>query len=311
MAEAIMVLKSKMLGTISYDQVDISGFVPAFTPDEERLQQDITRIRKQYGRKESAQTAAEGDLLTVCCQSEAARFCKKSILVQLGKGLWNKELEAGLTGVSVDTEVILHAGDIPVTCRILKIARTILADLTDETVANWQDERFSNTKELHAYCIDKQILRFLDDSAEAEEAAAAIWQTAAKQGKFFLDEEEYETISKEYREVMNASMVQDETDDSDTVEEFDNEMLIKQMSEAELKSATIGQHMMEQEGKLLTEADYEDYLAKRAREGENREETEKRCPRFRFMKERYAEYYAVAIDAYVQKYFLMHMNPLR
>ena len=64
MAEVLR-LKSKAVKVFDYSGLDLSEFIPEFTPDEEVLKKDLDRVLKAYGKKIEGETAEAGDMIVI------------------------------------------------------------------------------------------------------------------------------------------------------------------------------------------------------------------------------------------------------
>lgn len=128
--------KSKLITAYDYTKVDLSGFCEPFEVDEEALAASLLSVRKKYASLESVSTAEKGDFVTLSCQSEKPKFQKNSIDVCIGKNLYSKELEEKLIGLSSGTETVIDVDGLPVLVSVKEIRRSILLELTDESVAS-------------------------------------------------------------------------------------------------------------------------------------------------------------------------------
>ena len=91
MAEVLR-LKTKAIKVFDYRNLDLSEFVPEFTPDEEALKKDMDRMLKAYGKKIEGETVEAGDMIVLTCASDTPKFNKKGITLIVGKGFFSKAM---------------------------------------------------------------------------------------------------------------------------------------------------------------------------------------------------------------------------
>ena len=277
MAEVLR-LKSKALKVYDYRNVDITGYIPEFTPDEEQLEKDIDRILKAHGERVAAETAEEGDMIVLDLESENERFNKKGVMVPLGKGIYNKELEAQIMGNKVGEEFIAVVDGKEVKGVVTRSTRTVLPELTDENVAKFGMEGISTVKDLKALCVDKQIANLLDESEAADQASAAVWKALSDNSEIELDPEELKRAD-EAAEIKRAELesqkpvFETEEEKETFLREYEEEYgipyedvdfgtFVYDMYRMELNLAVLGYEQAVKEGRALTEDDYQQYVGR-------------------------------------------------
>lgn len=307
-------LKSKADSIYDYSKVDITGFIPEFTPDPVRLEKDLQRYLNRYGTKEECEDAQEGDLVVLSCRSGDPKFCKDQITVPLGKGMFSRKLEEQLFGMRRGEEKTVDVDGTEVAVSIQKITRTHLPKLTDETVRSWGMEGVDTVADLKRECVNRQIDRFLDEDESADSASAYMWQEVGKKSRFALDPEEYAKAC-EYAEDKLRERAQPGEDEMEEEEAApkpeDMEVFLRDIFINELRMAAIGCQMCREAGTLLKVEDYEIYLKKwmDAEPSLSEEEARRRHPLDRFMIENYCDVIARSIDGYVAECFKKAMNP--
>jgi len=328
MAE-VLKLKSRALKVYDYKNTDITGYIPEFTPDEKQLEKDIDRILRAHGNRVAAETAEDGDMIVLDLESENERFNKKSVMVPLGKGIFSKELEAHIIGKKVGEEFVTSVDGKEVKGVITKSTRTILPELTDENVATFGMEGISTVKDLKAFCVDKQIVNMLDESEDADQASAAVWQALSDNSEIELDpeelkradaaadikvaeleaqkpvfetEEEKETFLREYEEEFGIPY-----------EDVDFASFVYGMFHTELNIAVMGYEQAVKEGHPLTEDDYQRYIGRfqEAYPDMSKEQIEADHTREEFIKQEYNNLICDELDEYVADAFKKKMNPYR
>lgn len=309
MADCIT-LKSKALEIYDYRQVDISQFLTGFTPNEKQLEKDMNRWLRRYGKTVSAEKLENGDSATVSCRSEVPRYNKPSVNVPVGKGLFDRELEKQMLGMTLGESRTLYTGETEVEVTLLSASRTVLPEKTDEAIAALGIEGVASLKELRILCLQKQIEGFLLEDENPDMASAFIWQEVAKNSRFERDEEEcrlmdiqaekrLKAMSQEYKPIVSESEEEAEAY-GEGMEEITVDTF-RQVYLTELDLATVGQEFLRQENALLTEEDYEIRLQKLsdAYPDRSREQLMEQEPVFLFAADYYADVLAQRIDAYV------------
>lgn len=320
MADCIT-LKSKALEIYDYRQVDISQFLTGFTPNEKQLEKDMNRWLRRYGKTISAEKLENGDSATVSCCSKVPRYNKPSVNVPVGKGLFDRELEKQMPGMTLGESRALYTGDTKVEVTLLSASRTVLPEKTDEAIAALGIEGVASLKELRILCLQKQIEGFLLEDENPDMASAFIWQEVAKNSRFERDEEECRLMDIQAEKRLQEVQAQyGQAADSDEQEDLDEEEMdsvsandftvdtFRQVFFTELDLATIGQKILEQENALLTQEDYEARLRKlqEAYPDKTRQELMEQEPVFLFAADYYADVLAQRIDAYVSQCFKAH-----
>ncbi len=326
---ATIELRSKATSVYDYTKVDISSYIPAFTPDEALLEKDIDRILKAHGAKVTPETVEDGDMVTLSCDSEIPKFNKKNIIVMVGKGLFSKDFEAQLIGKKKDVPFTVTVDGAEVHGCVDKILRTVLPALTDESVAGFGMEGVETVEDLKRYCVDKQLDRLLDEIDEMEMASAAVWQTLSDNSEYTLDEEEKahaleraaaKTAELESQkpvfnteEERQAFLAEYEEEYGEPYEEMDFGKFMHQMFLTELQIGAMGCETARREGILLTEEDYNEYIHRymEAIPGSTEEEIRQKYTVEEYAIEQYNNLICDRLDLYVSETFKNAMNPYR
>ena len=328
MAEVLR-LKSKAVKVFDYSGLDLSEFIPEFTPDKEVLKKDLDRVLKAYGKKIEGETAEAGDMIVITCESDKPKFNKKGITVILGKGYFSKELEEKLIGIKKGEKFTLEAEGTIVSGTVDKISRTILPEMNDESIAARGMEGISSVKDLKALCVDKQIEKLMDDIEEADMASAYLWQKLSEESVFELDEEELkradeEAALKKQEMEAQAPVFETEEDRLKFEKEYEEEFgepytdvdlgeFTLNMYRMELQLGAMGYEEAVKQGKAVTDEDYEKHIESiRAYYPDlTMEEMKDKFPVEKFVKERYNDIICKELDDYVLSEFKKKMNPYR
>ena len=326
---ATIELKSKATGIFDYTSMDLTPYIPAFTPDEAKLEKDIERVLKAHGTKESPVTVEDGDMVELSCDSETPKFNKKKIIVMVGKGLFSKEFEEKLVGKKLGVPFTVTADGAEVHGLVEKITRLVLPALTDENVAGFGMEGIATVDDLKAYCVDKQIDRLMDEMEEAEQASAALWQALSENCTFTLDDAEVaraqaaaekkaaeledQKVVFESEEEEQAFPKEYEEEYGESYQDLDMGKLVQDMYMTELRIAALGCETARREGTLLTEDDYDAFVRRymEALPDRTEEEIRQLYPVEVFAKEQYNDIICERLDKFVADTFKKAMNPYK
>lgn len=94
--------------------------------------------------------AEPGDTLTLHTVSELPKFNKERVTVSIGRGLYDKGLEAVLVGKKAGESCTVTVKDKPVTATILEIKRKTAPEPTDEMVEAMQEKDYQGNI-IHTY----------------------------------------------------------------------------------------------------------------------------------------------------------------
>ena len=263
-------MRTKVISAWDYRQGDVSPFCQPFEADRERLAEDLQFLRKKHSFLVPADRVEQGDIVTLCCRSEKLKFQKDSIPVNVGKGLYSKELEAQLPGMAVGEERKLTAQSAEVIVRVLNIQRTVLPELTDEFVAK-NFEGVHTVAELEDWYIRGQLEEYLRQ--KATEAAEALKAQALKESVIDVDEDERaqawasgeQIVREQWR--MNGLPLEEMTDEQaqeilgyPTAQAFAD--WFAGLSADEVSFAALGWELLRAEGREPTEESYREAVRK-------------------------------------------------
>lgn len=300
-------LDSICKNAVDYHSIDIQQFAVSIQIDEAKLQQDIYNFRKRYATKIEAETVEKRDLLTLSCTSENKKFQKEHLSIRVGLGLFSKELELQLLGKKCPGEYDLTVKEVPVHVSLEKNVRECLPELTDELAASCGIEGIKTAEDVYHWCKGSQVDELLEDPAD--EAMGFIARSVMEGTEFELTEEEKEIAfaplkknldhplaldGKAYNEVTEEEFMEAYGVDRETLEEN-----LRQTSVMSLKTALVAQSYLEEEGKLLTEEDYEKYLMRFVYHTESvTEEIRKEHPIKEFLLDEYCSYFLERVEEY-------------
>ena len=260
--------QTRVLSAWDYRQGDLSEFCLPFEADREALAESLLAVRKKYALRVPVDRVEEGNIVTLRCRSEKAKFQRESVKINVGKGLYSKELESQLPGLAVGDERELTVGGAAVAVRVLQVERTVLPELTDEFVS----EHFQTVRtrgELEAWYVDAQREDYLRQ--QADRAAEELKAQALKKSVINVDEDERrgaraagERILRE-QWIRNGLPLEEMTDEQaaeltgfSSAQEFID--WFAGLSEAEVSAAALGYELLLAEGREPTEERWREAL---------------------------------------------------
>lgn len=138
------------------------------TPQElkELARKSIVREQLVLEPQPQGTLAETGDTLVLRTVSELPKFNKERVTVTLGRGLYDRELESMLVGLSVGGSVTATLRDKRVDATILEIKRKVVPEPTDEMVRqlevkNNKQEPITTVAEYEAYITEQKTAEAL------------------------------------------------------------------------------------------------------------------------------------------------------
>ena len=293
-------LKSKLLKAADPWKVDISQFCIPLTVNEALYEKDLLNFRRRFATTEEVGEVAALDMVTLTCDSENKRFCKEHITIRIGMGLFSKELETALIGWRVGQMGTVTAKGQSVCVTVESIRREILPEVDDALAERCGIAGIQTAQDIHKYCKGKQFASELE--GPADEANAYLSRTVLETSEFDLDAQELAfSQEKMVKELFNNPMFKDGGFENMPVETFrelfgcEKEELIASMrvsGDLVLKSALLGQEMLEQAGKLYTMADYDAYICRHVGvEGKDEAQVRQEKPLVSYVMDMYADHF--------------------
>lgn len=260
-------LNSKLIHGCDYHEVDISEFAIPLKADPSRSERDIRNFLKALAKKEEVSEVAMQDMVTLSCSSDNPKFQKDHLTVRIGLGLYSKELETKLIGMTLGEEKTLTVGGDAVRVSVERIVREIIPELTDELAKQSGLPDIRTAEDVRTYCRFKQYDELLEDPAD--EAFSYLAGYVVKNSAFDLDEKELAMAQDFMLRSMNGHRLLDgkplsEVTDEEITQAFgiSKQDMIDNMNRTgayTLKAAVLGQNL-----KVFDSEDYEAYLNKRA-----------------------------------------------
>ncbi|MDD6042444.1 MAG: hypothetical protein PUB87_01665 [Eubacteriaceae bacterium] len=281
--------KSKVVNLHDHRSFDLSEYLPSFEIDYTKLDKDMKRALKAGSTQVEAETVSEDDVVELDLQSDIPKYNRNSLMITVGKGLYNRDLENMLIGRNAGDDITAVIDESDVKVSIKKIKHYVIPEFSAEEM-----------KSIRKDCIDRQIDNLLDEGEAADMASAMICRCVSENSEFHMDDEEVTAIME------LADRKLENFDDYD--DEFDK--IMREITLNAYKTAIIGNHMAKKNGQLLTIDDYERSIENRLPyyEGMTAEEVKKEYPLYEYMQTAYGDVYIKYIDEYVAEEFKKVLN---
>ena len=200
-------MKSKVIKMYDYHDYDLPKVI-YIEGVKEQVEKEKHHLLRPYKTKQPVEVVAESDLVVMNLTSEYPKFNKKNIPVNVGKGLFDKKLEAKIVGqkvgesVDITVEVTTDEGskEVPVMVEIVSGHRMVYPELTDEMVAagmaDSENPEIKTVEAYNTYIYDKTF-----DAIGGEKIGDLVWDLmcyTVEHSEFELDEEELNQAFEDY-----------------------------------------------------------------------------------------------------------------
>lgn len=265
---------TKVMSPWDYRTADLSAFCIPFEADREQIEEGMLSLRKKYAYLIPVDTVELGDIVTLCCRSEKAKYNKDSVKLNVGKNLYSREIETQLVGMAVGSEKELTADGVQVNVKLLKAERTQLPELNDEFLAaNLQTVH--TMQELEEWYINAQLEEHL--TQQAAMAADYLQECALRSSQIDVNEDERQEARAGGEKVLRDMWVLNGLPLDEIADEQAQEILgypsaqdyidwFSDLSEKDVSYAALGYDLLLKEGKEPTEGSYREALRKMTEE---------------------------------------------
>lgn len=244
-------LNSKVVRMVDYRKVDLREFAVKLDVDDKVVKDQLVKYITRFSKTVECESIEKRDLVDLSCKSELPRYNKENIKIRVGIGLMGKEFEGQLIGVKKGETRTVTVSEKPVEVSIRKIERDILPKVDDDFVKRCNIPGVSTASDLENYCLIPLLDAQLDEPAD---------NASASLGRQVFDNSEFELDDSEVKISCDDTIRQfSQGDGGDAIKQYAG-----QISASTLKAAAFGQDMLEKQGKLLSQEDYEKYIGKRA-----------------------------------------------
>lgn len=127
-------MESKAVSVYPFEKVDISAFQKVFTPDQEKIQAELDRLRNKKIVWQAAEMVEKGDVVVCRMRSELAKYNRDPVRITVGLGLFDRELEQRLYGLNVGVRLSIERQGKLAEVELQEILRKRVPDLQDDFV---------------------------------------------------------------------------------------------------------------------------------------------------------------------------------
>lgn len=193
-------MKSKLVSLYDYKQISME-VEPVIVTTEDldgEAANDMETLRRRHTCMADAEIVAKGDICTLALESTNPRYCKPSLPLNVGLGLFAPQLEEALIGQKMGASLEVEVGGDVVKATILSCKRnTVPEKVTDEMVTSLQLEGVSTVEEyrqyLHRWYLDfyhREYTTYYAYELLSEVCKESVWE---------MDEGEVEQCYQDWR----------------------------------------------------------------------------------------------------------------
>lgn len=156
-------MKSRVLRSSPLEQA-VAEYPWQAQADEKKAQEQIYQICLKYKHYDKADTVQAGDVVTVTMEAEQKKF-NRTIKLQVGSNMFDKELEAALIGKKVDADHTLEHSAGLIRFRVSDIQRLVVPAMDDEIAAKAGIEGVHTAADLKQYYVEEELKKELRNEA--------------------------------------------------------------------------------------------------------------------------------------------------
>ncbi|WP_099204007.1 hypothetical protein [Scatolibacter rhodanostii] len=260
---------SRLLSLYPYEKVDIGKFQKVFQVDEEAIQYEINRLLNRYLTWEVGEEVHSGDMVVCSLMSSVDKFQKENIKVIVDSGMFHKSLEHVLIGMHKNEKktVVLEEGEVQILVK--EIQNRVVPNLTNEMVQALNLETVSTIEEYQSYLISEQKQKMVGN--DAYHAIKYIMSEVDCNSDLILKQADWKKMAElELAKYRNLSKQMDLVLEQMTKEDFDGKIpvasyfelvtLVQDNAWDTLIHYLIGKYYADQEGYVVSEAEYEQFI---------------------------------------------------
>ncbi len=302
-------LRSRVIRAYDYRRVDLSDFCSPCETTEEFIQEGFDYIRKKFAGLDNVTSVEVGDSVTFSCTSDNPRFNKASVTVNVGKGLYNRELENRLVGMTVGQTATVSVAETAVTVTVCSAQRRHVPVIDDAFVESHFSEMHT-VNDLREWYRQEQIQQLLQMTAQ--EAAVYLTEQVIAHSEFAIDAEELsaarESGERSVREMWDMNGIPLDTMTDEQAEELLGYPTAQayidwfaKLSEQDVYTATLGYDELCRAKQEPTKEQYQQELAS-MREGVVPPDLESTYTFPVFVRQKCSEYYTDLLTNYAYDY---------
>lgn len=302
--------RTRVVRSCDYRNFDLTPFAESFEVDEDLILEGFRYIQKKFAQREEVQDVAAGDAVTISCVSQLPKFNKSAISLNVGRGLYSRELETQLIGMKVGQCRDCMVSDTPVQVTVLD-SRRVVDPVIDDAFVNSHFPGLHTVEDLRQWYRDDQRAQFVDICTD--KAAQWLTEQVISGSEFEVDAQELavarKTGEESIRQMMAASDIDLDTISDEQAQEMFGHPSVQayidwfgELCQQDVYTAALGFAEKQAAGEDLTEEDYARELATLLEESPAPEETKKTYTFEVWARQKCSEFYTDLLKNHVNNH---------
>lgn len=188
-------MKSRVLKLWDYREAEFDREIPK--PDvEDALEKEYRRLMKRDKKVEESEIVAEDDIVTLDMHSSNPKWEKKNMMLNVGKGIFDREFEHKLVGLSKGDNLI-KIGEDEIQLQIREIKRNVYPQLSIERVLEWANSEEGNKEVVSVNGFKEYMKNKCEKEAvlsQINEIIFSVYGQVYMNSEWDFDEEEFQEI---------------------------------------------------------------------------------------------------------------------
>lgn len=156
-------MKSKAVSVYDYHKIDLSEFCIHFSPDEERIQDEMNRLANRLAVWEKSDSIEPGGVAVLWSDSDYAKYRKSKLNVAVGSGLFDAEFETQLIGLKIGEAREISTSKGSASVRVIDFMKKVVPAISDELIDTEGPEDVHTVAEFREKLIQEQKAEALDE----------------------------------------------------------------------------------------------------------------------------------------------------
>lgn len=260
--------ESKVIKLTDFRDMEITEEMQGKALSEEEIKDILNKLAKKNVVTAEVDSIEKGDFVILDLKGEETKFNKNGLQINVGLGLFNKELEDEILGMEKNENKTLTINDKEVKVGVKSIKRRSIPEVTDELIAGLHIEGVNTIGEYKEYLRDKDI---------KEKRMNII---PFKSFEYIVENSEYNILDEDLKSLYDEEVRSLEAQASfynKTLEEFVKEVyeistegILKWLEDTtpeKLNQILVGMEFAREDDKMLTQEIYDEEIKTSAQEG--------------------------------------------
>lgn len=307
-------MKSRVVKVYEYTDVDISKFQVTFKVNQDKINQEISRVKNHYAIWKQGTKVSKQDMVLCALQSDIQKFNRKKVKMIVGSHLFDAKLEDALIGMNVGEEKKIMVSEQEVAIRVLQVTNKICPELDDSMVQKLNLDGVNTVKDYREYLINQQRQEFIQD--KKYNVIQYVRNKVLKQSDFILKREDWQwAVNMELQKCSVLAQKDGLQLETMTEKEFEGKIPVKSYYElvALLQSKywenlceyLLGIYYMQMDGRQVDESQYEECIKEYSKTWHETEENAKKIISLEYyLFKEYENYFYNKLDRYVAENLL-------